>query len=151
MNHSWNKYRKKEKGEKTKKWKTNKNKKHKIRPQWELTWLETHSFYTSGKFYLRYWSKIPGKSHAMSGNPLFICSAVQTHFYFQHSGRCLCDLLPCCKKKATMWGSPFVIAICCALHDILCMFTQVGVPLKCCKKQLASKSTWPHGKLLGCS
>ena len=54
VNHSWNKYRKKEKGKKTKKWKTNKNKKHKIRPQCELTSLETHSFYTSGKFYLRY-------------------------------------------------------------------------------------------------
>ena len=150
MNHSWNKYGKKEKEKKTKKWETYENKKHKIGAQCELTWLETHSFYTSGKICLRYWSKIPG----FIGESLFICSAVQTHFYFQHSGRYLCDLLPCCKKKATMWGSLFVMAICCALHDILCMFTHVGLPLiKCCKKQLArqSKSTWPHGKLLGCS
>ena len=134
--------------------KANKNKQQEIRAQCELTWLETHSFYTSGKFCLPYWLEIPGKSHVISRNPLFICSMVQTHFYFQHSGQCLCDLSPCCKKKATMWGSLFVMAICCTLHDILRMFTHIRLPLnmlKCCKKQLArqSKSTWPHGKFVG--
>ena len=51
MNHSWNKYRKKRKRKKKKEMnKTNKIKtknKNKIRAQCELTWLETHSFYTS--------------------------------------------------------------------------------------------------------
>ena len=26
-------------------------------------------------------------------------------------------------------------AICCALHNILCMYIHVGLPLKCCKKK----------------
>ena len=114
---------KKEKGKKNEEMKkTNKNKKHEIRAQCELTWLETHSFYTSGKF-----CTVIDRKY--KGSPLFICSAVPTRFYFQYSGQCLCDLLPCCKKKATLWGSLFVMAICCVLHDILCMFTHVGLPM----------------------
>ena len=33
------------------------------------------------------------------------------------------------------------MAICCALHDILCMFTHVGLPLKCCKKKKTTTTT----------
>ena len=145
---------KKKKGEKTKKWKTSKNKKTQNKT---TMWTNV-----AGNPQLLYFWKV--LFTVLIGNTREITRNVrESLIYLQRSADSF--LLPAQrtvslrsftmlqKESYNVRYSLFVMAICCALHDILCMFTHVGLPLKCCKKQLArqSKSMWPHGKLLGCS